>query len=167
MLQCIAACCSVLQCAAMCVKKRALELIGSITFTLTYTFNSDSALLLPCVAVCCSALQSESARCSVLQCAVMCCSVLQCVAVCCRVLQYVAVYIFQTLGLIGGIAFSLTYNFNLDCEESSASVLLQCVAKCCIVLTVCCKVLHCIVGCCLVSQCVAVCVQFQLGLRGM
>ena len=36
-LQCITACCSVLQYAAMCVKKRALELIGSITFTLTYT----------------------------------------------------------------------------------------------------------------------------------
>jgi len=60
---CVAVCCSVLQCVAMC----------------------------PCVAVCCSVLQSVVECCSVLQCVAVCCSVLQSVVECCRVLQRVAV----------------------------------------------------------------------------
>ena len=51
-LQCVAACCSVLQRVAACV------------------------------AVCCSMLQNVAVRCSALQCVAVCCSVLQCVAVC-------------------------------------------------------------------------------------
>ena len=63
-LQCVAVCCSVLQCVAV---------------------------LLQCVAVCYSVLQCVAVRCSVLQCVAVCYSVLQCVAVCCSVLQCVAV----------------------------------------------------------------------------
>jgi len=52
-LQCVAVCCSVLQCVAV----ECMYLLS----------------VLQCVAVCCS----------VLQCVAVCCSVLQCVAVCC------------------------------------------------------------------------------------
>jgi len=58
-MQCVAVCCSVLQCA------------------------------LQCVAVCCNVLQCVAVCCSVLQCVAVCCSVRQCVAVCCSVLQRV------------------------------------------------------------------------------
>jgi len=54
-LQCVAVCCSALQCAAV------------------------RCSVLQCVAVCCSALQCAAARCSVLQCVAVCCSALQCV----------------------------------------------------------------------------------------
>ena len=58
-MQCVAVCCSVLQCAQ---------------------------LISVCLAVC---RQFIAVCCSVLQCVAMCCSVLQCVAVCCSVLQCV------------------------------------------------------------------------------
>jgi len=64
--QCVAVCCSVLQCVAgvlqVCCK---------------------------CVAVCCSVLQCVAVYCSVLQCIAVCFSALQCVALCCNVLQCV------------------------------------------------------------------------------
>jgi len=56
-LQCVAVCCSALQCVAV------------------------RCSVLQCIAVCCSALQCVAVRCSVLQCVAVCCSVLQCVAV--------------------------------------------------------------------------------------
>ena len=70
-----AACCSVLQCAAV------------------------SCSELEWVAVCCLVVAGLAAACcgyvdadgDVLQCVAVCCSVLQCVAVCCSVLQWVAV----------------------------------------------------------------------------
>jgi len=58
LLQCVAACCSVLQCCSE----------------------------LQCVAMCCSVLQCAAVCCSVLQCVAVCCSVLLCVAVCYSVL---------------------------------------------------------------------------------
>ena len=65
-LQCVAVCCSVLQCC-------------SVVRILTHT---------QCVVVCtASDSGSSSSRCSVLQCVAVCCSVLQCVVVCCSMLQ--------------------------------------------------------------------------------
>ena len=64
MRQCVAVCCSVLQC------------VGGV---------------LQSVAECCSVLQCLAVSCSVLQCLAVSCSVLQRVAVCCSVLQCVAV----------------------------------------------------------------------------
>ena len=58
LLQCVAVCCSVVQCGAVWCS------------------------VLQCVAVCCSVLQCGAVWCSVLQCVAVCCSVLQCVAVC-------------------------------------------------------------------------------------
>jgi len=61
-LQCVAVCCSVLQC-------------------------DDDGEDVEWRQLCCSALQCVTLCCSVLQCVAVCCSVLQCVAVCCSVLQ--------------------------------------------------------------------------------
>ena len=84
-MQCVALCCTVLQC--------------------THELKELEICVLQCVAVCCSVLQYVAVRCSVLQCVAVCCSVLQyvavhtqtqgardlCVAVCCSVSQCVAV----------------------------------------------------------------------------
>ena len=93
MLQCVAACCNVLQCVAVCGYQR-------------------SARGAQCVAVCCSrhvvrshliARGAQSLNCSawyhrtsLLHSVAGCCRVLQGVAGCCRVLQGVAVYCYQT-----------------------------------------------------------------------
>jgi len=99
MLQCVAVCCSVLQCI--------LSLKADVQ-----TYN-DVAKIFRCVAVCCSVLQRVAVCCSVLQCVAVCCSacclsklmfrviitvprfsgVLQRVVVCCSVLQCFAVHI--------------------------------------------------------------------------
>jgi len=52
-LQCVAVCCSVLQCVAVCCSVRSVEMISRTLY-----------------------------KCIVLQCVAVCCSVLQCVAVC-------------------------------------------------------------------------------------
>jgi len=72
MLQCIAVCCSVLQC----------DLLRSPLN------NVPGFKSLQCVAVCCSVLQCVAVCCRVLQCDAVCCSVLQCVAVCCSVISW-------------------------------------------------------------------------------
>ena len=76
MLQCVAVCCSALQC------------IETSSIFVGLFQNRCS--------VCRSVLQCVALRCSVLQCGAVCvalCSeALQCVAVCCSVLQYVAAY---------------------------------------------------------------------------
>jgi len=103
-LQCVAVCCSVLQCVAAEAKssQQSIKLCSTCV----------------CVAVCCNVLQWIAVRCSALQCVAVCCSVLQLrqrhkhipqnsaapvyvlqciamrvavyVAVCCSVLQFVA-----------------------------------------------------------------------------
>ena len=79
-LQCVAVCCSVLQCAA------------------------GRSNMLPCGAVCCRVVQCVAVCSNVLRCVAVCCSaslgvakvylfctgVLQCTAVCCNVPQYIA-----------------------------------------------------------------------------
>jgi len=59
-LQRVAACCSVLQCIAVCC----IALQGVAV----------RCSVLQCVAVCCSVLQCVAARCSALQCVAVCCS---------------------------------------------------------------------------------------------
>ena len=68
MLQRVAACCSVLQCAAA---GDPTNLNINVCIRMQY---------LQCVAVCCSVLQRVAACCSVLQRVAVCCSVLQCAA---------------------------------------------------------------------------------------
>jgi len=71
-LQCVVACCTVLQCVALHVRIGFKERCSSLSVL----------ALRRCVCVACMC-------CSVLQCVAVCCSVLQCVAVCCIMLQYV------------------------------------------------------------------------------
>jgi len=114
---CVAGCCSVLQCVAVCCS------FAVTRWTLIYferavrgvvVFCSMLQCVLQCVAVCCSELQCFAVFCSVLQvskyevnveiqtaCVAVCCSVLQCVAVCCSVLQCVAVL--QYFAVCGGV----------------------------------------------------------------
>ena len=76
MLQCVAVCCSVLQCVSGCVFE--------------HDRNMDTGAW--CVAV----------LCSMLQCVVVCCSVLQCVAVCCSVLVAVSLNMTEIWTLVPG-----------------------------------------------------------------
>ena len=114
---CVAVCCSVLQCVAVLDPLTCLPCLilchdsfvhvpslihfcrcsqnGSLWWTLLAKKVVCVAVccsVLQCVAVCCSVLQCVAVCCSVLQCIAVCCSVLQCVAVCCSVLQCTAVY---------------------------------------------------------------------------
>ena len=66
MLQCVAVCCSVLQC--------------SMLQYVAVCCSVEQLAVLQCVAVCCSVLQCVAAFCSVLQYVPLHCSVLQCVA---------------------------------------------------------------------------------------
>ena len=84
MLQCVAVCCSVLQCVRDTHSSPTVRISDADTQTVAVCCS-----VLQCVAVCCSVcetpLKSNSAhkRCRHAD----CCSVLQCVAVCCSVLQ--------------------------------------------------------------------------------
>jgi len=82
MLQCVAVCCSVLQCAATSGRDKTLVIRRLYIAEICCS-------VLQCVAVCCGMLQCVAVCCSVLQCVAVCCSVLQCVAVCCSVLPCV------------------------------------------------------------------------------
>jgi len=103
LLQCVAVCCSVLQCVAV-LSLRVTEGLNILSWPLP---SQAAALFAERVTVCCSVLQCIAERCSVAVCCSAkratvstasgpfcraCCSVLQCVAVCCSVLQCVAVY---------------------------------------------------------------------------
>ena len=71
LLQCVAVCCSVLQCVTFC--RAFCDLWKENGQTLTYKETMIGVfIVLQCVVVCCS----------VLQCVAVCCSVLQCVVVC-------------------------------------------------------------------------------------
>ena len=83
MLQCVAVCCSVLQ----CVQHRST----SISLTAPY--------------VGCSALMQCVAACVLMQCVAVCCSVLQCVAVCCSVGAKCCLAMqVQVLFILGGVS---------------------------------------------------------------
>jgi len=70
---CVAVCCSVLQCVAVCWWMSQPSWMSHVT---------------RCVAVCCVWYsRCVAVGCSVIQCVAVCCSVLQCVAVCCSVLM--------------------------------------------------------------------------------
>jgi len=72
-LQCVAVCCSVLQCVAT---SEFIETRDACVLAMEYV-----AGVLQCVAVCCSVLQCVVVCCSALQCGAVCCSALQCVTV--------------------------------------------------------------------------------------
>ena len=80
----VAACCSVLQCVAVCciVCVASPPEIGA--YHLAGLSASKSMFVKSCVAVCCNVLQRVAVYCSVLQCVAVCCSALQFVAVCCK-----------------------------------------------------------------------------------
>ena len=105
-LQCVAVCYSLLQCAVV---------LFAATTSWSYSCTTVRCSVLQCVAVCCSGLQCVAVCCgvccNVLQCVAVRCSVLQChlqqqkpgrtlalrcVAVCCGVLQCVAVSSVET-----------------------------------------------------------------------
>ena len=123
MLQCVAVCCSVLQ----CVTKQSTTTRHTRPVTNLKSSVTHQKSVLQCVAVWCSVLQCVAVCCSVLQCVVVYCNVLQCVAVCCSVLQSVA----ECCSV-------------LQCAAVCCSVL-RCVA-------VCCSVLQCVAVCCSVLQ---------------
>jgi len=118
-----AVCCSVLQCVAMLQGAT-----GAISASNNGVHNKVTS------AVCCSVLQRVAVCCSVLQCAAVCCNVLVCVAVCHRHNQRL---------------------YPRRWHRSHASTMLQCVAVCCSVLqcvAVCCSVLQRVAACCSVPQ---------------
>ena len=84
MLQCVAMCCSVLQCVAVCSAGAVPRVLQCVVVCLN---------VLQCVTVCCSVFSRRSASCHtwMMQCVAVCCSALQCVAVCGNVLQCGAV----------------------------------------------------------------------------
>jgi len=93
-LQCVAVCCSVLQCVAACYSVLQPDLFGSFTNALQR------------VTVHCSVLQRVAA----LQCVEACCSVLQRVAACCSVLKCICSVLQPNL-------FSSSFNVMLQCVQ--------------------------------------------------
>ena len=101
--QCVAVCCSVLQCVAACGTAWqccavCCRLLRSLKTIVQWHWRRAGRCIDRYVAVCCSVLRCCSVCCSMLRCldAIvqwhwMCCSVLQCVAVCCSVLQCVTI----------------------------------------------------------------------------
>ena len=129
MLQCVAVCCSILQCVPfgrlhtfgrlhikkrLCILAPCTQTAASLFSDFLHTHRGISANF------------GASARPINHMAVLVCCSVLQCVAVCCSVLQCVAVSTaYKPHGCLG---------------------MLQCVA-------VCCSVLQCVAVCCSVLQC--------------
>jgi len=162
-LQCVAVCCSVLQCIETCYT------VSRMTLTYCMSGCATSTRTLQCGVVCCSVLQCVAVCYSVLQCVAVCCrakylprvrvcyfhlhvavwcSMLQCVAVCCSVLQCVAVCcsVLQGKVLTTCLGVSATPTCMLQCVAVCYSVavrtsvavrcsVIQCVAVCYRVLT--------------------------------
>ena len=157
-LHCAAVCCSVLQCVAVCcsVLQRIIECMTSQ--------QHAHVRLLACVAVCCSVLQWIT-------------SVLQCVAVCCSVLQFITIYdvecttsqqhkhTTQHLRVLTSSCFKHTVRCCLNLGERVHSIHTLAAIECSLVLiAVCCSLLQCVGS---VLQCVVVCcVRCELVLFG-
>ena len=100
MLQCVAVCCSVLQCVAECFAVCCSTKSPALIHVFERNIQEDiveivksqgiarSLLEVAVWCVCCSVLQRVAACCSVLQCFIACCSAFWCVAVCCSALKY-------------------------------------------------------------------------------
>jgi len=138
LLQCVAACSSLLQCVVLqCV---AFTSISNLSLPPPMSQCVEVCLL--CVAVCCSVLQCVAVCCSVLQCVILqvfesrliptcllchlCCSALHCIccALQCVVLQFIAVASDSIVSLLSPV---------LQCD----ALYLLCVAVCCV--TICCS----------------------------
>jgi len=145
-LQCVAACCTVLQC------------VGWQNLQCTFSARAWAASSFLC--------------CSVLQCVAVCCSMLQCVTVCC-IAKFCSVFLGTYLGSFLFFACRCeekrVYWHHSNHGQSLCCSMLQCVAVCCRVLqgvAVCCSVLQCdavcrsvqsVAECCRVLQSVAAC----------
>ena len=99
MLQCVAVCCSVLQCVLQCVVLWCHEVVACVRIA-TCTCKKEMTYIAICLshaatcyrgAVCCRVLRCVAVCCCVLHCAALCCIMLPCAAVRCRALQRVAV----------------------------------------------------------------------------
>ena len=111
MLQCVAVCCSVLQCVAH-INQENLKSRSQVSY-LRVTSHM------------CNTNRSYTARIEIGE-SKVCCSVLQCVAVCCSVLQCVHICATQsTLTQHISTPIILTY------EDREIQSVLQCVAVCC------------------------------------
>jgi len=112
-------CCSVLQCVAACCSVLQRPNAISCTVIIFHVGVYITCLLYRarCVAVCCSVLQRVGACCSMLQYVAVCCSALQCVAVigCTVIIFHVGVYITFTV-------------YRARCVGACCSML-QCVAQ--------------------------------------
>ena len=95
MLQCVAVCCSVLQCGDIVVSILRIWCDFIVGVILRWR-----------LCVLCSVLQRVAVCCSVLQCVAVCCSVLQCVAVCCIVL--LLLMLFSSFSVILLLKFSVS-----------------------------------------------------------
>ena len=133
---CVADCCRLLQCVAVCCSPLPLFWTTSMTCLST-------AVVARCV--CCSLLQSVA----------VCCSLLQSVAVCCSLLQSAAALLnyFNCVPVnCGGRTVCVLQSVAVCC-----SALQQCVAACCSVLQCvavrCSSVLQCVAVLCSVVQC--------------
>jgi len=136
-MQCVTACCNVLQRVAVCCS--AEHLYRPITSTLC---KCRSVHIYQHVALCCHVLQYVALCYGVLQCVALCCRVLQSVAVCCSAL-YLRCLITSAL-----------------CKCHSLHIRQRVAVSCCSILqcfTVCGSVLHCVALCCSVLQYLAVC----------
>jgi len=126
MLQCVALCCSVLQCVAADVCE-------------SHPVHAPVTLL--------SVTPHVIATTGVLQCVAVCCSVLQCVAVCCSMLQYAAQRVAVCCSVLQRdvVSTPLSVTFRILAARSA----LQCVAMLCSVLQLvemCCSIAkHCII----------------------
>ena len=126
MLHCVAVCCSVLQCVAVC------QLSSETAVENVYLLHIPK-----CVVVC---VKSVAVRCSVLQRVAVCCSVLRCAGVCC------SVQVEQRDGCLACLpfAYSQVCCSVLQCDVVCCSAL-QCVA-------IRCSVLQCVAACKLSSE---------------
>ena len=146
MLLCVTACCSVLQCVAVCHKTNLVPYHFALSLPSSASKGSVAVCcgLLQCVAVCCGSSQCD-ALCHTTICVAVCCSVLQraaecCIVphnnVCCIVLQFVAVC--HTTN-----SASKLFSFSYPCSDSTG-----------IFQTVCCSVLQCVLACIFSGMCV-------------
>jgi len=140
-LQCVAACCSVLQCvAAVVVYVVSCHLVVWHDTSQLDISKRKLYMICQCVAVCCS----------VLQCVAVCCSVLQYVAVCCSVLQRVAVFFLIESNLLPEehtatycktLQHTAKHCNTLDILKYQLYIICQCVAAKC-------SMLQCVAVCC-------------------
>jgi len=131
-LQCVAVCCSVLQCVADSHSTVPLHLRSKSVLQWIAVRYSVSQRMFSYATLCCSEWQCAAVCCRLLQCVAVCCNVLQCVATCCSVLQCAATLYSVLQFFVFPAATTAVCRSVLQCYAvccSSLSVLLQLGAK--------------------------------------